>query len=262
MYRIIVTSDWHCGAATGLTNMEMDCGKSELVPYQERRTELWNMFTSTMKKLHVADEMWVLGDVINGPGSRVAKRDNLNNVLEQQCTMAEYIFDWIRQHTTIEKFLIVEGTEWHVGDGEMERSLAGRIGAAVTKGKIVTRAGVAFDIRHAIGGSNRPHLHGNALVQEYDAAVANANRHGTAIPNVIIRAHRHVFDKHESVCYRDGQMQMWTGIILPSLQAWGSDYAKKVSGSLFPDVGFVCIDVYEGKWEVTPYLFHLKSQVK
>ena len=260
--RIIVTSDWHCGAATGLTNMDMDCGKSELVPYQDRREELWNIFTRVMLDNAEADELWVVGDVINGPHRGEAKRDNLNNVIDQQCVMATYIFDWIRDHTKINKFLIVEGTEWHVGDGTAERGIAQRVGAVATKGKIVERHGMFIDVKHGIGGSNRPHLHGNSLLAEYEAAVSNANRHGTKIPDVIIRAHRHVFDKREGICMRNGNKAFWVGVILPALQTWGSDYAKRVHASTFPDVGLVVLEVGRGEGiRISSNIFNLRSQL-
>ena len=263
MHKIIVTSDWHCGAATGLTNMGKDYGKNELIPYQDRREELWFHFTTRLLNYCVdADELWVVGDVINGPFRGEAKRDNLNNVIDQQCAMAVDIFDWICKHTHIGKFLIVEGTEWHVGDGSAERGIAARIGAQATKGKIIDRGGVLIDVKHGVGGSNRPHLHGNALLAEYEAAVSNANRHGTKIPDIIMRAHRHVFDKREGICIRNGQKTAWVGMILPSLQAWGSDYAKKVHASTYPDIGFAVIDVKGDRgFDISTYIFNMRSQL-
>ena len=263
MSRIVITSDWHCGAATGLTDMNMDYGKSELIPYQDRRQELWDQFTKVMLDYVYADEMWVVGDVINGPFKGEAKRDNLNNVIDQQCAMAAHIFDWVRNHTDISKFMIVEGTEWHVGDGSAERGIASRVGAVATKGKIIERDGYYIDVKHGIGGSNRPHLHGNMLLAEYEAAVSNANRHGTKIPDLIIRAHRHVYDKREGICMKGDLKAFWVGVILPAMQAWGSDYAKRVNASTFPDVGLVVVDLKRGEeMTVESHIFNLRSQLK
>lgn len=262
-YRIVIMSDLHCGAATGLTNMEMDYSKSELLPYQDRREELWKMFTITMKEIGQFEELWVLGDIINGPVNGISKRDNLNNVTEQQTLMALDIFEWIREECNADHgVVIVEGTEWHVGDGGAENDIANYFGTRSTKGTVITVGGVNIDIKHKIGGSNRPHLHGNMIVAEYEAAVSNANHHGTKIPDLLIRAHRHLYDYKEGVCLRNGAMRKWAGMILPSLQAWGSDYGKRVCASLFPDVGFVHVDITGEDFTVVPHIFHLKSQVE
>jgi len=242
--------------------MDKHYGKNELVEYADRREELWVLFTDTLKEIKTFNELWIIGDIVNGPSSGIAKRDNLENAMERQILYARDILDWMKKEFGRNwKALVVEGTEWHVGEGAAEASIAESLNTTATKGKILERHGLYFDVKHKIGGSNRPHLNGNALIQEYDAAVANANQHGTKIPDVIIRAHRHLWSHREGTCCRNGMKLPWHALILPSLQAWGSDYGKKVTGSLFPDIGFVHIDIVDRKTMVFPHLFHIRSQV-
>lgn len=270
-HRIIVTSDWHCGASTGLTRADRRYGQSELIAYEERRLELWHCFSNAMLELGYLDELWVVGDMVNGPIDGRARRDNLVQMIDQQEMMAIDILEWIQANMKtgsgkrwdLSSTVIVEGTEWHCGDGTPEHRIAGIVGATATKGKIFYRNGFAFDIKHYVGGSHRAHLLGNSLVQEYMAAVANHNQHGTPVPDVVIRAHRHTWVRRDGVALRDGVKVPWSAIMLPALEAWGSDFAKRLSANVYPDVGFVCVDILGGTTptlSITPHLFHLTTQ--
>jgi hypothetical protein len=262
-YKIVVTSDWHCGSSVGLANMERDYGKNELVPYQNRRQELWDKFTEGMREVSPFNELWLIGDAVNGPGNGAAKRDNLVNVIEQQVVIATDILDWVMCECKWNgEILICEGTEWHVSDGRSENDIAKYLGKRATKGKIITRRGIKFDVKHFVSGSNKPQNFGNSLGAEYHAAVANASHHGTPTPDVIIRAHRHLWARRDGYRVLNGKIRPWYAIGLPALQCWGSDYAKKVSGGLFPDIGFVEIIIEpNGKLNIEPHLFFIKSQV-
>jgi len=240
--RALVISDTHTGATTGL--ISPDCGYDS--PYHNtRRKELWKCFDREVGRLGKIDYLINLGDAVHGPSKTAARNDEiLINEIDNQALA----FETILQRISAEKGVFVMGTGWHVGDTAkpVEQRLAEKYGYEFHK--IVEEYnidGVRFHLKHKIGGSNDPRTLGNVLAKEYNVVVANHARHGVPahIPDIVLRAHRHVFH------YRGDETYL--SMITPCLQTWGGNIATELTSVFYPTTGLVFFDILDGHytWE-------------
>lgn len=249
--RVLVISDTHCGATTGLTPINCDYDK----PFHSaRRLELKTRFWDTVDMLRPIHHVIGVGDVVHGPTKHQITDEILVNEPGNQ---AELVVD-ILNKIGAESGLLVHGTPWHVGDSvvPIEKEIADDVGYEFHK--IAEQHEVnnlTFHVKHKIGGSNSPRTIGNTLINEHEAILQNHARYDVPnrLPDVILRGHRHVFHNRGD--------ERWQGFILPCLQAWGGNIAVQMTATYYPTIGLMWFDIDKDgyyRWEVDTW--HLKSQ--
>ena len=251
--RILVMSDPHIGATTGLVPKGCDYSKPF---HKERRQELHNNFWRVIDELGHIDHVICVGDAIHGPSKGKLTDEILVNEPDNQAGLAVDLFDQIGADSG----LLVHGTPWHVGDNAtpIEQEIADTIGWEFHKiAEEHTVNNLIFHVKHKIGGSNSPRTLGNALVNEHEAIIQNHVRHSvpTVLPDVLLRGHRHVFHQRGD--------EDWIGFILPCLQAWGGNIAVQMTATYYPTVGLMWFDVREdGMYEWRVDVWKLKTHVE
>jgi hypothetical protein len=251
--RVLVLSDPHTGASTGLTHPDYEVS-GKLKPHKTRRTELWKSFKSSLKDLGKIDHVIGVGDLIHGPAKGKVTDEILANESNKQKEMIIRIFEEIGADTG----LLIHGTPWHVDEKAIpiEQEIADSLGYEfhkIAEEHEVNK--VLFHVKHKIGGSNDPRTLGNMLTKEYETVCLNHIRHGvpSRVPDIILRGHRHVFHQRGD--------EKWIGFILPCLQAWGGNVAVQLTTVYYPTVGFMWFDIYtNGDFTYGVNIFELKSQ--
>jgi hypothetical protein len=249
--RVLVMSDPHIGATTGLVPLKCDYDKPF---HKDRREELKTLFWGTIDSLGKIDHCISVGDSIHGPSKGTLNDEALVNEPANQADLAVQLFKDIGADSG----LLVHGTPWHVGDTArpIEHDIADAIGYEFHKiAEQHEFSNLIFHVKHKIGGSNSPRTIGNALVNEYEAILANHARYEVPniLPNIILRGHRHV--------YANRGNEQWQGFILPCLQTWGGNIAVQMTATYYPTVGLMFFDIEPDgcyRWEVDTW--KLKTQ--
>lgn len=252
--RILAVSDFHTGATTGLT--PPDCNYDS--PYHRtRRKELWKCFEKEIKRLQPIDVVIADGDLVHGPSKTTARNEEiLINELDNQADVVKIIF---KDYIKAPKGVLTMGTNWHVGDNArpVEQRIAESLGYEFHK--ILEEyavAGKRFHVKHKIGGSNDGRTLGNMLSKEYEHVLRNHERHGvpTNMPDVLLRAHRHVFH------FRGNEM--YASFILPCLQTWGGNVASELTSVEYPTVGIMWFDIEGGHMTWNYKIWKLASHLE
>ncbi len=231
--RVIILSDPHCGATTGLHVRHCKYDNPFNKP---RRIELQKVFWKTINKLKpFAHAIWV-GDMTHGPDKGRQNDEIMINEPENQAKEAVKLIKGVGAP----EGLIVMGSKWHVGDtaNPLEKGIADKVGYEFHRvAERHTVNNLNFHVKHKVGGSNSHRTLGNALLNEWESIVLNHTRHGVPdeLPDVILRGHRHVYHQRGD--------EVWQGFILPCLQTWGGNIGADMVATYFPTVGLTYMDI-------------------
>ena len=230
MKRILVCSDTHCGAATGLTPPAWQT--------TELQATLWSIFRGWIVEYAPYNSLILNGDLIDGTDARGGGTEQITTDRLKQCEIASEIIQGIECND----IHIVAGTPYHVGNSEdFERVIAGNVGAKFHDRGFFRVNGVEINCKHYISGSALPHTRLTPLAREI-----LQNRQwfleGTEpLANVIIRSHVHHYEQID----HDGCL----GFITPGLQSLGSKYGARICSGVI-HFGFLILNISD-KGDVT-----------
>ena len=249
--RVLVISDPHIGATTGLLSRNCDWDSPF---HRPRRNELKTLFWDTVDSLGHIDHIISVGDTLHGP-TKGKLTDEI--MINEPMNQAEVVVDLFKD-IGAETGLLVHGTPWHVGDNArpIEHQIADALGYEFHKiAEQHEINNLIFHVKHKVGGSNSPRTIGNALVNEYEAVLANHARYSvpSILPHILLRGHRHV--------YTDRGNEQWRGFILPCLQTWGGNIAVQMTATFYPTVGLMFFDIEpDGAFDWRVLTWKLKTQ--
>jgi len=223
--RILILSDLHCGASTGLT------------PPKEQRTELqatlWDLYISWLDEFAPYDTLLVNGDAIDGTGDRSGGTEQITTDRLKQCDLAVACL----QQVGADKVHLVAGTPYHTGCSEdFEKVIADKLGGQFHSRGFFNINGREFNLKHKVGASNIPHGRLTPLAREI---LQNREWYleGTEpLADVLIRSHVHYYEQIE----HSGTL----GFITAGLQSLGSKYGSRQCGGVV-HFGLLVIDVSE-----------------
>lgn len=259
MKTIVIVSDLHCGAQTGLTppnnqleERKIDTAKKNKFSLLER--EIWNWFKKTVQSIGKVDLCICNGDAIDGPGERSGGTEQLATDRNIQVRMAIECLETVKAR----KYLMTYGTGYHVGDKEdHEDNVAAALNAKIGAHEWVDAEGVIFDIKHHIGNSNVPHGRATAPLREGFWNTLWAADQLQPNANVLVRSHVHHFDfagNHRRLC-----------LTTPALQGFGTKYGSRRCSGLV-EVGllvFYCKDgAFDWKWHIADIQHHKAEAMK
>jgi len=221
--RILIVSDLHCGAITGLT--PPDYQSTEL------QSTLWNLYTGWVEEFKPYQILVCNGDAIDGTGFRSGGTEQISTDRLVQATIATQCLAL----ADAKDVHIIAGTPYHAGDKEdFEAVIASNLGGTFHDRGFFNINGKEFNFKHKVGASSVPHGRLTPLAREI---LLNREWHleGTEpLADVLVRSHTHTFSQvtHSDV----------TGFITSGLQSLGSKYgARQCSGVV--NFGILIIDV-------------------
>lgn len=223
MKRVLVVSDMHCGASTGLT------------PYKwqttELQAELYGLYVSWIRECRPFDILLVNGDAIDGTGEKQGGTEQITTDRLKQCDIAVECL----QETGATQTHIIAGTPYHTGNAEdFEKIIADKMGGKFHSRGFFNINGVEFNLKHKVGAASVPHTKLTPLAREI---LLNREWYldGTEpLARVLIRSHVHYYEQIEhSGCI---------GFITAGLQSLGSKYGSRQCGGVV-HFGILIIDV-------------------
>lgn len=213
MKRVLVLSDLHCGASTGLT------------PPGWQRTDLqgqlWGLYANWLEELGPFDILLVNGDAIDGAGERAGGTEQIITDRLEQCEIAAECLSI----PLAKEIHLVAGTPYHTGNAEdYEKIIADKLGGRFHSRGFFNINGAEFNLKHKIGSSVLPHLRLTALAKEISLNRAWYLEGSEPKADVLIRSHVHY---HEQIMH-DGCL----GFITAGLQSLGSKYGSRQCGGV------------------------------
>lgn len=205
---IVEIGDTHCGSVVGLCPPDFitqDGSSYDLNPTQRWIWDCWTHFNDHWLPAILRRRPFILmlkGDLTEGihhhNGREVVHADPYVHA-----KIARYCLEPLARKAS--KVYVVRGTDCHVGTAEA--ALGERLGAAVcptTKEHSsfhweLSLNGTLCSFQHHIGTTSRLGLEATQLSIQLAEEQAQAARVGAPIPQVVSRAHRHVFG-----CFTDG----------------------------------------------------------
>lgn len=237
MKRVVAISDLHCGHRVGLTppgwQYSDKTGPAKWRRHAKFQKAVWTFYSRALKKLQPIDDLFVVGDAVDGKGERSGGTEQLIVARTEQTDMAAECIS----EAKAKKIYMIYGTAYHTGvDDDWEDIVADKVGAEISGHESVRVFKTIFDLKHYVGGSSVPHTRHTAIDREGLWNIVWASEGGQPKADVLIRAHVHYF-----IYGGDGkQLRM----ILPALQGYGSKHGiRRCSGTV--KIGFVHFDVYE-----------------
>jgi hypothetical protein len=253
--RLVVISDLHCGAVTGLTPPDWQYrhiknDKTKRNKFSTLQKQCWDFYYTTILQLKPIDILVVNGDCIDGRGEKSGGTELIETDRERQCEMA---IECIKV-ASAGSIVITYGTGYHTGQYEdWETQIAKDVKAIkVGSHEWLDINGVVFDFKHHVGGSSVPHTRYTAIARDSLWGMIWAERQEQPKADVIIRSHNHYF------AYAGNDD--FLGIITPALQSMGSKYgSRRCSGIV--DYGLISFDIdSEGGYSWKPHLAKIVSQ--
>lgn len=213
MTRVLVISDTHCGAQSGLTpppwqrKKERDDIRGEMWLKLQRAT--WRKYARLIESLQPIDVCLDCGDVIDGRGARSGGVEQITTELDEQTDIALYCRKIINPKRG---FAMVAGTGYHCDDGngnDWDKKLADVLGAKFGDHLWPLIDGVQFDIKHHIGGTNTVNGGDSTCRNEINSNVMWHLEGVQPLADILIRAHVHrrrIVDN----CHIAPSLQTWT----------------------------------------------------
>jgi hypothetical protein len=243
--RIVIISDLHCGARSGLTppgwQSPEDSGDHEIETFARNQRITWEWFSRRIESLRPIDYLFINGDAIDGKGERTGGTEQIQADRNKQVEMATAIIQFIESP----KIVMTYGTAYHTGrEEDFEYTLAGKVNADKIGGhEWVDVNGLVFDLKHKVGSSQIPHGRYTAVAREALWNLVWSAHDGQPRADVVVRSHVHYF----AHCGNADSLALTT----PALQGWGSKFGvRECAGTV--DIGFLHFDVQEGgkyTWE-------------
>ena len=233
--RVLILSDTHCGHEVGLTPPKWNPQYPEFPALQKMsdyRAYLWDKFKSELDEWRPFDVCIADGGMIDGRGERIGGTEEIFVDRVQQVEMAAEILETVRA----KELYVARGTDYHVGPYENFEDGIGKLVDVTRTGDVlnIDIAGLMFNVRHHVGGSQVPHGRATALLRDWSWNIIWSSMQEFPKADVIIRAHVH----YHLAVDQPGSLAMTT----PGLQGYGTRYGeRRLSGLIH--FGFILFDI-------------------
>lgn len=183
--RLLILSDTHCGATSGLTPPGYQ--HEELAALQK---PFWNWFATNIEKYKPFDGLLGLGDYVDGEGKKGTLDTAITDIRKQAEAAAEVL-----KSTGVpnKRMFLVRGTPFHTaGATEYEDILADLLPNCLLKNvQKLNVEGWKIHARHVQGRSDIPYGQGTPLYKELARMEHEAFRDEKDAPDIVIRGHVH-----------------------------------------------------------------------
>lgn len=221
-WKALIVSDTHSGAKNGLGP----------------KSDHWNWWRHTLKRIGRVDRTYFLGDAIDGGQHKSGGRGLMScDPLDQCKTACEAL-----SQVDCDDWRFVAGTGYHTGEvTDFERVVAGEFKSDLHDNLVeeIPHSNV-IDARHYIG-SSAP----NSLMNVYTRTLARVHQGAQPMPDLILRGHVHR--------YVDLRFSSVRVITAPCLQTYGGIYGARVCDGVV-DVGVLLMQVDREFLRVEPIL--------
>jgi len=262
MKRGIVLSDIHCGHQAGLTPPEYHYknvrGKEQAVKrrsgFADLQREMWSWYANQMNSLGKLDFVFLLGDMIDGPGGRGGGAEHISTDTNVQVEIATRVIEEIPIKRGNERMVMVYGTPYHTGDGaDCEDIIAANFGAKIGGQEWVDVNGVMFHLKHKVGRSGVPHTKGTAISREWLTETLWNWMDLAPKAEIIIRGHVHY------PFYVGDPSMPYLAMTAPSMQ-WSSKFGvRQAVGTVA--LGYIYFEINEkGEYSWQYKIAKLQSQ--
>jgi hypothetical protein len=236
---LVVIGDLHCGSVCGLALDDYTDAEGVRHRHNKRQAWIWHHWLKFWDWVEeVADgDPWVLavnGDVTEGVHHRTT--EVVTNREEDHADMAIEILAPIMERAA--RVLMTRGTDAHVKN--VETALAKKFGAPLDgEGRSTPDRlefimnGCRYSMAHHMGASLRPWTRASGLGIAMQAELSEAAAAGHERPQVMLRAHRHVW----------GMFQDVAGMVVCS-PPWQLDtrYVHRIAEGSRPHIGGLIMD--------------------
>ena len=245
--RILSISDTHCGNLTGLTPDRFNPESEDNYKMYCYRRQLYQWFTSEIKKLGAIDICVANGDLIDGKGTKSGGVEQIYASRPKQIELAVECLKDIKA----KEYHFAYGTGYHTGpEDDWELQIAQEFNAGVDDICTIEPNGLIMKWRHHISGSQVPAGRATALLrqQEWDLLWSLDGEYKRA--DVLVFSHVHYFQSYTN--------RYGTAFTHPNLQGMGGSQlgARRMGGIV--DYGFLVFDVIS-KEEWTWKAYRLKQ---
>ena len=233
MAKILVLSDLHCGATSGLTPPGFQ--HDELAEIQR---PFWSWFADTTAKYGPYDYLLGLGDFIDGEGKKGTLDTAITDV-GKQAEAAASVLAYIGVPNN--RIYLVRGTPFH-GDGATfyEDKIAELMpGVSIKNTQKLEIEGWKLHDRHVQGRSDIPYGQGTPLYKELARMEHEAFRDSKDAPDILLRGHVH-YSAHVG---KHGRL----AISCPCLQLPTSESNGRRYSAWEYDVGFGVLTLERGR---------------
>jgi len=260
---VVVISDEHCGSRLGLCppiKIPLDNGYYYPSALQEKVWAWWDhLWKVDIPELTHGEPFCVVnnGDALEGKpfNSSEAISDNM----EDQRALAKMILEPIKRMCATDEngnhlFFMIRGTESHVGkSAEHEEALAKSLGAIPdhlgkhSQYEMFMRLddnGPLINFKHHIGITGSTAYAATRPSRDYLELVYNSVMWGRAVPNIMVRSHRHKF----LVLEPEGKDDNWI-VVTPGWQL-KTPYAHRITDDM-PVMGAIVIRKSDERTYVT-----------
>jgi hypothetical protein len=248
--RILIASDNHAGAGTGLTppRFHNDENRSYLGPF-------WDWYVERVEEIGRVDAFVHLGDAIDGPG----KRENTYHIstdLNKQVDMAVEAIEKVRA----DRVYIVQGTGYHTDDNcSFEQFVASQLNTDAIPEVRLEVHGRRFLGRHVVGRSDIPYGQYTQLGKELINEILQGELEGHDKADLHGRAHVHYMVRIGMLDAKTGLMkEAWTN---PALQLRGPNttaFVRKLRTWMY-HTGMVLLEIEQtGEAFVRPIPFPIQ----
>ena len=236
--RALLFADPHCGSVVGLTPPAYQFKLLDTPTTAEHRkrnkwaklqNECHDWFTNTLDLLKPIDRVFIMGDCIEGDGSRSGGTELITTDRKVQASMAIEIIEQIGCRDMV----MVYGTAYHTGNAEdFEVDIATHFGVKIGSHEWEEVNGVVFDLKHDQSSTKNPGTSLFNAVGDNREWVVNGEQPKA---DVLVRAHTHRY------CILD--LEDCMAISCPSLQAYGTKFgSRKCSRKV--QFGLMALDVW------------------
>lgn len=236
--RILPLGDLHSGSNVGLTPPAYQYKYISNPKTEEHRRrnkwaelqkECWNWYVNKLDMLKPIDKAFILGDLIDGDGSRSGGTELITTDRKVQVCMAIEAIEVIEAGGMV----MVFGTPYHTGQTEdFEVDVAKHFGVKIGGHEWENVNGCVFDLKHKQSNCKNPATSiWNEIVDNREWAVLGEQPKA----DVLIRAHTHRF-----CCLR---IEDCMGLTIPALQAYGTKFGARAC-SRKVQFGLAALDVW------------------
>ena len=213
----IVLSDLHSGHLAGLTPPRF----RHYDPKWDRiEAELYENYEDMVDRNAPYDFLFLLGDLVDGKGSRSGGTELISTDINKQIDMAVEAINRVplKEGASI---IQVYGTPYHVGDEiDYETTISKEIKAKKIGGhEWADVNGIVFDLKHKTPSTTVPYSKATGISKERLWNYLWNEHDEQPKAHVFLRGHVHYF-------FFCGDSN-WTGIICPPLQGQGSKYGSR-----------------------------------
>lgn len=254
-YRAIIINDLHCGNELGLTPPEWQSPRNAAWTVPE-----WLFYTGTVHQIGLINDLFFLGDSIDGPGFKGTQNHITTDVYEQVKMAAAAV-----KEIQYKRLHIIRGTGFHTdGHTSYENFLADELDTDAVdefRGEVYGRK---IHARHVVGRSDTPYGSPTQLQKELMNDILQAEFEEYQSADVLIRAHVHYcYEVRTSDSARGIMRTVYTA---PGLELRGprqSSFARKLRTWKY-DVGITLMEIDPDTKEVflRPILLPLKNYAK